>query len=183
MRRPAKSRARGVPVVVNAVDPDVVVVETRARECAVGEEKAERLHEMEPAAGVCAQAQHVARVRRDLGLVEDDVEHAGIRRAGISVQGQVRATTQFSTRAAPARFSVRGQLREARARGHDVVDTASVRPGARPRRTRTRRARSPRARRAAGRSAARVAHAPREPAARRETGGRARGDARSPAPG
>ena len=74
-----RSRAqRGVPVVVNHRRPDLVVVEAGARERAVGEEEAERPHEVEPAAGVRAQAQHVAGVRRDLGLVEDDVEHRGI---------------------------------------------------------------------------------------------------------
>src|ERR1043166_2080777 len=61
-------------------------------------EKAGRLEEGEPAAGVRGEPDDVAGIRRDLRLDQDDVEH----QAG----GSVRATTQFTTRAAPARFSV-----------------------------------------------------------------------------
>src|SRR5687768_9505816 len=78
---------------------ELVIVEARALELPVVHRKAERLDQMKPAAGVGREANDVAGVGRDLGLDQDDIEHQD--------GGRVRATTQFTTRAAPARFSVR----------------------------------------------------------------------------
>src|SRR3954464_4366266 len=52
---------------------------------------------MQPAAGVGGEADHVAGGGRNLRLAKNNVEH----QAG----GSVRATTQLTTRAAPAAFS------------------------------------------------------------------------------
>ena len=64
----------------------------------------ERLHQVQRAAAVRTQADHVAGVGRDLGLNENDRRHGA--RIQSAPGGSVRATTQFSTRAAPARLSV-----------------------------------------------------------------------------
>src|SRR5580765_3296522 len=88
----------GRPVLVSLHRSELVVVEAGAPEAAVVHRKAQRFDEVEPAAGVRREPDDVAGVGRDLRLHEDDVEH----QAG----GSVRATTQFTTLAAPARFSV-----------------------------------------------------------------------------
>src|SRR5581483_4903716 len=77
----------------------LMVVEPGAAKLAVVEREAERLDEVEPRPGVRSEADDVARVRRDLGMDERDLDHA-------QDAGAVRATTQFTTRAAPACFSV-----------------------------------------------------------------------------
>ena len=55
----------------------LVVVEAGAAQLLVVEGEAERLDQVQARAGVRAQADHVAGVGRDLGLVQDHVEHAG----------------------------------------------------------------------------------------------------------
>src|SRR5262245_1535435 len=77
---------------------ELVIVEPGAPELPILHREAERLDEMKPAAGVRCQANDISGVGRDLGLNEDDVEHQD--------GGSVRATTQFTTRAAPARLRV-----------------------------------------------------------------------------
>ena len=54
----------------------LVVVEAGAAQARVVEREAQRLDQVQPRAGVRAQADDVAGVGRDFGLVEDDVEHA-----------------------------------------------------------------------------------------------------------
>src|SRR5690606_7454931 len=95
----AKRRQALRPVRMHAHLCQVVVIEAGTPELLVLERVAERLHEMQPAAGVRRQADDVTRVGRDLGMDEDDLEHARYRGAG------VRATTRLTTREAPARLS------------------------------------------------------------------------------
>src|SRR5438105_6573897 len=77
----------------------LVVIEAGALELPVVQGEAERLDQVQPAAGVGGKADDVAGVRRNFGMDENDVEH--------QEGGSVRATTQFTTREAPARLSVR----------------------------------------------------------------------------
>src|SRR5205823_1999344 len=62
--------------------------------------KSQRLDQVQLGPGVRREPNHVAGVRRDLGVHQHDRDH---QRSGASVL----ATTQFSTRAAPAALSVR----------------------------------------------------------------------------
>ena len=78
-----------------------MVVEAGAPQQLVVHRKAERLHQVQLAAAVGGQADHVAGVGRDLRFDEDDAEHRGL----TSSPNGVRATTHTSTRAAPARVS------------------------------------------------------------------------------
>ena len=78
----------------------LVVVETGALQLPVVHGEAERLHQVQARAGVGREPDHIARIGRDLRMHEDDVEHQ------CGTGGKVRATTQFTTRAAPARFRV-----------------------------------------------------------------------------
>src|SRR5439155_16102150 len=92
------------PVVVHAEPRVLVVVEAGALQLAIVEPEAQRLDQVQLGAGVRCQSNDVAGVGRDLGLNENDRHH------GATIQsapgGSVRATTQFSTRTAPARLSV-----------------------------------------------------------------------------
>src|ERR1700730_17835124 len=80
---------------------ELVIVEARALELLVLKRVAERFDEMQAATRVRGEADHVAGVRRNLGLVEDDVEHWQAQSGG-----DVRAMTQFTTCEAPAAFNV-----------------------------------------------------------------------------
>ena len=109
----------------------LVVVQPRALQQAVLHREAERLHEVQRAAGVRRQADHVARVRRDLGLDEDDVEHRC--RAGQAAAG-VRAATHTCTDRGTRREQRACRLPGRRAGGHHVVHEGHVAaPDARPR--------------------------------------------------
>src|SRR5699024_7478491 len=55
---------------------EVVIVEAGAPELRVRQVEPQGLDEVQHAAGDRRQPDRVARVRRDLGLVEDDVEHS-----------------------------------------------------------------------------------------------------------
>src|SRR5690606_26802595 len=57
-------------------------VQAGAPELAVVHVESQRAHQVQAGAGVGAQPDHVAGVGRDLGLVEDEVEHRAGRRAG-----------------------------------------------------------------------------------------------------
>ena len=53
----------------------LVVVEAGAAQARLVEPESQRLHQMQRAAGVGAKPYDVARVRGDLRLIQDDVEH------------------------------------------------------------------------------------------------------------
>src|SRR5688572_18522156 len=53
---------------------------------------------MKPGAGVGAQADHVAGVRRDLGLVQDDVEHPGMMPSALRGSHHLYICTIFTLR-------------------------------------------------------------------------------------
>ncbi len=79
LRRGAGLLQKGNPVGVAAHVGVLVVVQPGAPHQLVVHGKAQRLDQVQRAAGVRAQADHVARVRRDFGVDEDDVEHGGRR--------------------------------------------------------------------------------------------------------
>jgi hypothetical protein len=54
---------------------EFVVVESRAPQRALVHREAERVNEVQPCAHIGTQANHVARVRRYLRLIQNDVEH------------------------------------------------------------------------------------------------------------
>lgn len=56
----------------------LVIIETRSSQAFVVEFVAERFDQMQARANIRAQANHIAGVRRYLGLVEDDVKHARV---------------------------------------------------------------------------------------------------------
>jgi len=68
-----------VPALVHTHIGVLVIVESRAAHARILERKTERLHEMQLCTRVRAQPDDVAGVGRNLGLDEDDVEHAGER--------------------------------------------------------------------------------------------------------
>lgn len=69
-------RALG-PVVVDAERGELVVIQACAHELLIFEGKPQRLHEVQSCAGICTETDDVTGVRRDLGLIQDDVEHSG----------------------------------------------------------------------------------------------------------
>ena len=69
--------AEGVQMGVHRDIGEFVIVEAGAAQARVVELEAQRFDEMQPRAGVGAQANDVARVGRDLRLEEDDVERHG----------------------------------------------------------------------------------------------------------
>src|SRR6185295_10516706 len=75
--------------------------EARAPQLAVFHGEAQRLDQVQARAGVGGQPDHVAGVGRNLRIDQDDVEHQ-VRTGSV---GKVRATTQFTTRVAPAFLS------------------------------------------------------------------------------
>src|SRR5438094_10147499 len=90
----------GLPARVNAHVGKLVIVEARALQLPIREREPERLHEMQARSGIGAQPDHVARVRGNLGVDEDDVDHR-VQPAGSGV----RASAQTLTRPAPAALS------------------------------------------------------------------------------
>src|SRR4029077_706578 len=60
---------------------ELLVVEARTTHGAGGELEAERLHEMKRCTGVGCEADDIARVGRNLGLVQHDVKHGLTRTA------------------------------------------------------------------------------------------------------
>jgi hypothetical protein len=60
---------------------ELVIVEARAPDARLVELEAERMHEVQRRADVGAEPDHIARVRRYLGLEQDDVKHARDHRA------------------------------------------------------------------------------------------------------
>ena len=86
-------RGAARPVVVERDLRKIAVVETRAHEPPVGQSEAERANEVEPGACVRREPERVTRVRRDLRLVQDDVERqpssaSEALRGGVSVVGR-----------------------------------------------------------------------------------------------
>ena len=60
-----------------AHDFDVVpVIAARAAQIALGNAKARRLHYMQPRADACARARDIARVLRNFGFNENDIQHS-----------------------------------------------------------------------------------------------------------
>ncbi len=68
---------QGLPVGMAAHVGPLVVVQPGAAHQAVFHRKPQRLHQVQGAAGVGSQADHVAGVGRNLGFDQDDVEHGG----------------------------------------------------------------------------------------------------------
>jgi hypothetical protein len=98
----------------------LVIVEPGALQQLVLHRKAERLDEMQRATGVGRQPDHVARVGRDFGMDEDDVEHAS--RPLQSPGAGVRASTHRWTSAAPAWRNTPVNSAAAGACRQDIVD-------------------------------------------------------------
>jgi hypothetical protein len=67
-----------IPAFMHAHRRVLVIVEPRAPHPGVFERKSQRLDQMQLRAGVGAQADHIAGVRRDFGFDKNDVEHDGI---------------------------------------------------------------------------------------------------------
>src|SRR5882724_4611994 len=85
----------------------LVVIQTGPAQLLVFHREPQRLDQVQRATRVGRQTDHVAGVGRDFGMNENDVEHGG---SGPQTERDgrgVRATTQASTRAAPACFSTR----------------------------------------------------------------------------
>ena len=53
---------------------DVAVIQSRTLQRAIRQAKSQRLHQVQPAAGVCGETQDVAGVRRNLRAEQDEVE-------------------------------------------------------------------------------------------------------------
>jgi hypothetical protein len=96
----------------------LVVVEAGAPQVAVVHREAQRLDQVQGAAGVGREADHVAGVGRDLGRDEHDVEHARI--VAVQPGASVRASTTAATRAARPASAPRGGVQRGAA-GHHVV--------------------------------------------------------------
>src|SRR6266480_706722 len=79
---PGEVSATRVPVLVQFQFGNFMVVETGAPKLPVVDGETERLDQMQTCAGIRREPDHVAGVRRDLGLHEDDLKH----RAGRSAQ-------------------------------------------------------------------------------------------------
>src|SRR4051794_6395324 len=115
-----------IPACVNHDSCVLVVVEPRALQLPILEAKAERLDEVQLRARVGREADHVARVRRNLRHDEHDRHHgADYAERG----GKVRAITQFCTEWAPAALSVRASS----CSDAPVVITSSTTAMSRPR--------------------------------------------------
>src|SRR5438105_1950560 len=121
-----------------------VVVETGAFKLAIGQVEAERLDEVQFGAGIRGEADDITGVGRDFRLHQYDRYHRRAsprtltqkdRAAGAhqSAGGSVRATTQFSTLAAPEAL----RIFAASARDAPVVITSSTSATVRPERSRS----------------------------------------------
>ena len=69
----------------------LVIIEAGPLQACIIEGKAQRSDQMQPRTGVRAQANHVAGIRRDLGTMQDDIEHWRIVDEIADVRGNDRA--------------------------------------------------------------------------------------------
>ncbi len=76
--RVAQRREALVDIDMRAHFGQRVVIEAGATHGLQADVESERLHQVERAPGVGAQANDVARIRRNLGLDEDDVKHGAL---------------------------------------------------------------------------------------------------------
>jgi hypothetical protein len=85
-----------------------VIVQAGALKQLVVHRKTQGLDQVQLATRVCSQPNHVARIRWDLGMHQDDLEHVDFRvlRYGPDTD-DVRAITHTRTESAPAARSVR----------------------------------------------------------------------------
>ena len=112
---------------------ELVIVESRAFELAVVHPEAERLDQVQQGGRVGGEPDDVAGVGRNFRVHEDDGEFRRVlcgghrRLLGSSHGGSVRATTQHSTRSAPAATSVRAASASVAPVVIDVVDERDAR--------------------------------------------------------
>ena len=85
---------RPVPVAVDV--GEFVVIQPGPSQARVVQFEPQRTHQVQARAGIGAQADDIARVGRDLGLVEDDVQHRPI-----SARGKMRRTECLAYRGFP----------------------------------------------------------------------------------
>src|SRR5204862_7597005 len=71
----AERALAGSPIAMHLHVRALVVVEARAPQALRIHREAERLHEMQARARIRAEADHIPRVWRNLGAIEDDLKH------------------------------------------------------------------------------------------------------------
>ncbi len=77
-----------VPAVMHAHRCVLVIIQARAPHAGIFERKSQWFDQMQLRAGIGAQANHIAGVRRDFGFDKDDVEH------GLRTQKPERSLTR-----------------------------------------------------------------------------------------
>ncbi len=76
---------------------EIVIVEPGSLQALVVQAESQRFHQVQRRAGVRAQADHIARIRRNLGLEQHDVEH-GRRAAAALWVGRARLRNDHALR-------------------------------------------------------------------------------------